>query len=436
MTSHTATNSFPLIPRSLLFGNPEKAQARLSPDGESISYLAPRDGVMNVWVGSSSDPSTAKPVTRDTGRGIRHYVWSYSSDALLYIQDRGGDENWHLYRTALSSGQTTDLTPLDDVQVRIEALSLAVPESILIGINDRDPAAHDLYRLDLPTGERSLVLKNEEGFLSFITDVQLEVRFGIRMTPDGGADIFRRTATGSWASFASVGAEDQLTTRPLGLDANGKVLYMTDSRNRDTAALVALDLHSGGETILLEDDRADVGDTLIHPTHLTVQAASVEYERSSWTLLDDDLSEDFAYLSSFAEGDLKIVDRTLKDDKWMLAYTRDDGPITYYVYNRHLKKAEYLFVSQSALQGQPLVKMRPFVLRARDGYKLVSYLSLPPFAKAFPPLEPLPMVVLVHGGPWGRDSWGFDPAHQWLANRGYAVLSVNFRGSTGLVKTF
>lgn len=432
----SSINAFTLIARDLLFGNPEKVQARLSPDGTKLSYLAPHGGVMNIWVGPVSDPGAAKPVTADTGRGIRHYEWAYSGSALLYPQDKNGDENWHLYRTNLASGQTTNLTPLDEVQAHIEALSPSVPEEVLIGLNDRDPAAHDLYRLNLTTGERSFVLENEEGFLSFIADAQLRVRFGVRMTPDGGADIFRRTATGSWASFASVGVEDQMMTGPLGLDASGKLLYMTDSRNRDTAALVALDLHTGDETVLAEDARADVGDTLLHPTLKTVQAVSVEYERSSWTVLDETLSEDFAYLNTVMSGDLRIVDRTLADDKWMVVYLQDNGPQSYYLYDRTRQQAHRLFVSQPELEDAPLVNMHPQILDSRDGYKLVSYLSLPPFVSGVRPDTPLPMVLLVHGGPWGRDSWSFDSEHQWLANRGYAVLSVNFRGSTGFGKDF
>ena len=390
---------------------------------------------MNIWVGPVSDPGAVKPVTADTGRGVRYYEWTHSGDALLYIQDKGGDENWHLYRTDLASGQSTDLTPLDGVQARIEARSPEVPD-ILIGLNERDPAAHDLYRLDVNTGERTLELENKEGFLSFIADAQLKVRFGVLMTPEGGSDILKRTAAGTWSPFTSVSAENQMTTGLIGLDASGKLLYMTDSRNRDTAALVALDLHSGAETVLLEDTRADIGNTLVHPRLKTVQAVPVTYERSTWTILDETLKDDFAYLKTVVSGDLIIVDRTLEDDKWIVADSQDDSPWTYHLYDRTPRTAQHLFASQPALKGAPLVNMQPLVLTSRDGYDLVSYLSLPPFVKTARPDEPLPTVLLVHGGPWGRDSWGFDSSHQWLANRGYAALSVNFRGSTGFGKAF
>ncbi|MEM2886316.1 MAG: S9 family peptidase, partial [Thermoproteota archaeon] len=236
----------PLIPRKVLFGNPDKTQARLSPDGSKIGYLAPVNGVLNVWVGPSDDPEAARPVTSDTCRGIRFYAWAFTNNHVLYVQDKAGDENWHIYITDLEGGETRDLTPMEGVQARIERVSHKFPEEILISTNDRDPRLHDLHLLDLTTGERRLLAKNE-GFTAFVTDDDLKARFARRTTPDGGNELLKRTEDG-WEPFAKIDMEDSLTTDVIELDKTGKVLYMMDSRGRDTAALVALNAETRKET--------------------------------------------------------------------------------------------------------------------------------------------------------------------------------------------
>jgi dipeptidyl aminopeptidase/acylaminoacyl peptidase len=236
----------------------------------------------------------------------------------------------------------------------------------------------------------------------------------------------------------TVGLEDSLSTYPIALQKSGKVLYAVDSRQRDTAALVSIDLSNGEESLLYEDPRADAGDFVLHPVEHTVQATAATYLRQEWVVLDQAIAEDMAYLAGVAEGELQVMDRTLDDRSWIVAYSQDDGPVAYYRYDRTAQTATYLFSHRPELEGLPLVKMHPAVIEARDGLKLVSYYSLPEGSDTGggKPAAPLPMVLLVHGGPWGRDVWGFHPEHQWLANRGYAVLSVNFRGSTGFGKGF
>jgi len=436
----TLEKSTPLIPRQVLFGNPDKTQARLSPDGTQLSYIAPVNGVLNVWVGPAHDPAAAKPVTNDMGRGIRFHTWTYTSRHLLYLQDKGGDENWRIYLVDLASGATTDLTPQEGVQARIEKVSPDRPDEILISLNDRNPQLHDLYVVNLQTNERRLVLENE-GFLGFISDDDYGVRLAIRMTADGGNEWLTRTADGNWTAFQQISMEDSATTNPLGLDKTGDLLYITDGRGRDTAALATIHLVSGEKQILSSDDQADVGATLRHPTQKQIQAVAYTYTRQRWVLLDDALEPDFAYLQTVADGEIDVVDRTLDDQHWIVAYTLDDGPIRYYRYDRAQKQAAFLFTNRSALENLPLAKMYPVVIKSRDNLNLVSYYTLPVGSVRSGeglarPVEPLAMVLLVHGGPWGRDFWGLNTLHQWLANRGYAVLSVNFRASTGFGKAF
>lgn len=434
-----ASTAVPIIPRKVLFGNPDRIQARLSPDGSHIAFLAPLNGVLNVWVAPIENPEAAKPVTRDTKRGIRFYLWAYTNRHILYIQDKDGDENWRIYSVDLSTHSTKDLTPFEGVQAEIYKVSYKLPTEILIGLNNRDSRMHDVYRLNIETGERALVVENTEGLMGFVSDDLYHLRLAMRFTPEGGTEMLRRTPEGAWQLFAKIAQEDSLTTGPRTLDKTGTVVYMIDSRGRDTAALVAINLETGEQKLLFEDPRADVSDVLIHPTEKTVQAVAATYERKHWTVLDHSIAEDLAYLQTVADGELEVVSRTLDDTQWVVAYVMDNGPVRYYLYERRKKQARFLFTDRKALEGLPLARMHPVMLTSRDGLTLVSYLTLPVWADPDGdgrPTEPLPMVLLVHGGPWARDSWGYDPFHQWLANRGYAVLSVNFRGSTGFGKKF
>ncbi|KAF5418188.1 MAG: Dipeptidyl aminopeptidase/acylaminoacyl peptidase [Candidatus Methanocomedens sp.] len=428
----------PLIPREVLFGNPDKALARLSPDGTRISYLAPVNGVLNIWVGPADDPNSAEPVTNDTYRGISSYFWAYTNEHILYTQDQAGDENWRIYSVTLETGKTTDLTPLEGVYARIQAVSQEFPDEILIALNDRDPTLHDIHRLNITTGEKSLVMENE-GFFGFTTDDEYNVRFAERFTSDGGKEILKATEDGGWEPFMEIAMEDSLTTFFAGFDKNGTILHMTDSRDRNTAAFFTLDTRTGEQTLIVEDSRADVSDSMIHPTEKTVQAVAFTYERKHWQIIDESIADDLAYLKTVAEGDFEVVSRTLDDNYWIVAYNMDDGPVRYYRYDREDNQAEFLFTHKKALEDLQLAKMHPVVIKSRDGLDLVSYYTLPVGSDSDSngrPDEPLPMVLHVHGGPWGRDYWGYDPFHQWLANRGYAVLSVNFRGSTGFGKEF
>ena len=438
MSQQRAGETQPLIPRRVFFGNPDKASPQVSPDGAKIGFLAPVDGVLNVWVGPADDPGSARPVTRDTGRGIRRYGWTYFADRIIYLQDSGGDENWRLYLVEVSTGEIRDLTPLEGVQAQIQRDSHKHPEHILVGLNDREAQFHDLYLIDLNTGERELVLQNDQ-FAWFVADDEFSVRFAARLTEDGGVEFLRPGQKGEWEFAFNVSSDDSVTTGPIDFDKEGQALYMTDSRGRDTATLTSTDLITGEVTTIAQDDRADVADVMLHPTEMTVQAVAFNYDRKSWQVLDDAVAADLDFLSAVSHGDIEVVSRTLDDQCWIVAYLLDDGPVRYYRYLRESKEAQFLFTNRTALQDLPLVKVHPAIIPARDGLDLVCYYSLP--LEADPQQsgrvsKPLPMALLVHGGPWARDSWGYNPVYQLLANRGYAVLSVNFRGSTGFGKNF
>ena len=439
-----ASKEHPLIPRSVLFGNPQKASARISPNGKWLSYLAPVDGILNVWVAPADDLSQAKPVTDDKVRDIRGHSWAYTGNHILYSQDKEGDENWHVYATNVESGETKDLTPVENVNARIQDVSQKYPNELLVGLNNRQPELHDVYRVNIETGERKLIQRNE-GVAAYVTDDDFSVRFAFNFTPDGGQVLLKPKNEGEtgadaqWEEFMKTGSEDAMTTGPAGFDKTGQVLYLQDSRNRDTGALFAVHLQSGETTLIAEDPRADVGEVLVHPTEKTIQAVGFTYSRREWTILDESVRPDLEYLETVEDGELVVTSRTLDDTHWTIAYILDDGPLKFYLYDRQAKEARYLFSSRDDLDKYELVKMHTPVIKSRDGLNLVSYLSLP--AGSDPdgngqPEKPLPMVLDVHGGPWSRDGWGYNSTHQWLANRGYAVLNVNYRGSTGFGKNF
>jgi len=428
-----------VIPRREFFGNPDRASVQISPDGTQISYLAPLDGVLNVWVAPRSDVSKARAVTADRGRGIRVYFWAYTSRHIIYLKDKNGDENWRAYSVDLLTGNEVDLTPLEGVQARIQGVSRYFPEEILVGLNDRNPQLHDLYRINIVTGAREKVVENNEGFFEYVSDDRYRVRFAFRLTPDGGNEVLKRAEDGKWELYLQIPQEDVLTTSPVDFDESGEVLYMIDSRGRDTAALKTVNLKTGMEVTIGEDSRADVDGVLIHPVRKTIEAYATTYELREWRLVDPSLAEDFAYLKEVMSGAWEIVSRSDDDQWWIVADIRDDSPVRYYLYDRKKKQAQFLFTNRSNLENKPLAKMWPATISSRDGLNLVVYYTLPVWSDRDgdkKPDQPLPTVLWVHGGPWFRDTWGYNAVHQWFANRGYAVISVNFRGSTGFGKKF
>lgn len=434
----------PLIPRKVFFGNPDRASVQISPDGSRLAWLAPRDGVLNVWVASRDDPEAARPVTRDTGRGIRIYFWAYNNTHLLYLQDKDGDENWRLYAVELKTDTVRDLTPFDGAQAQVLEVSPKHPEEIVIGLNNRDPQWHDVYRVNIATGAMSPLLQHNR-FLGVVVDDELRVRQAARMTADGGMDLYLPSndepgeSDENWRLWATIPAEDVLPFSIVGFDKPNQRLQLRDSRGRDTAALVELDMESGTTRVLAADSKADAADVVRHPTEKHVQAVAFVYERKEWQILDAEIEPDLEGLRAVCRGEVEVSSRSLDDQYWVVTFVVDDGPARFYLYDRSGGSARFLFTNRTALEGKPLARMHSAVITSRDGLNLVVYWTLPVgTAEKIDgvPGQRVPMVLIPHGGPWHRDFWGYSPWHQWLANRGYAVLSVNFRASTGFGKAF
>ena len=365
----------PLIARRLFFDNPDHASVQLSPDGKHLSWLAPVHGVLNVWSSLRDDPATARSVTHDTVRGIFTYLWSYTNSHILYLQDRNGDENWRLYATELATGNTRDLTPFDGVRAQLAATSCKFPEEVVVGLNRRNPQWHDIYRINIVTGEMILLLQHDR-FNNVIVDDDYRLRYAGQTTPSGGVDMYI-PVNGDWQLWDSIPVEDVLTTSQVGFDKTNRMIFMKDSRGRNTSALVALDPETKISRILAASSQADAAGVMSHPTEKHVQAVSFIYERKSWQVLDPSLEPDFAYLRTVADGDIEVTGRSLDDHYWVVVFTVDDGPARFYLYDRHIRVAKFLFTNRKKLENQPLSKMRSVIIKSRDGLDLVAYYTVP-----------------------------------------------------------
>jgi len=427
-------------------GEPARHGGQLSPRGDRVAFLAARDGVTNLWVLAVGALDEARPVTDDRGRGVRRFAWAQDNATLLYLQDDRGDENWRLYAIDAAGGEPRALTPAG-ARAEILGISPADPGGVVVTLNQRDPAFADVVRIDIATGARTIVQRNGataavRGFSRFVLDGDNRLRLGMKALPDGGAEVFARSLEGQWSSLFTIPFEDAMSSRPIAIEASGASFLMLDSTGRDRAALVRVDLTTGAKTVLGESARADVVDVWLDPGTNAPEAFAAEYLRREWRALDPDAQADLEFLGAQLTGEFRVVSRARDDSRWIVV---EEGPATpprSYLYergDRANRRLSLLFRQRPALENAPLQPMTPVEIEARDGLTLVSYLTLPIGSDAngdARPEQPQPLVIVPHDGPWSRDSYGFNPLHQWLANRGYAVMSVNFRGSSGFGKAF
>lgn len=429
MTTSATTQ---LIPRNVLFGNPEKTSPQVSPDGTKMAYLAPINNILNVWVGTIGSDNY-QPITKDEDRGVRFYFWAQDNKHIMYIQDVGGNENWRLYATSLETRETRDLTPFENVQVQIIDRDKHFPNELLIGMNKENPQVHDVYHLDLTTGELTLVAKNPGNIMNWVTDAHFKVRGAVTALPDSGTELLVRDDEHSeWRKLVTWDADDSLTSGAIGFALDGQSITLQDSRNVNAGRLVKLNIATGDITVIAEDPQYDVGNVIIQPDTHEVQAVAFNKDRNEWVVLDESIKMDFDNIGSVHRGDFFIISRDNADTTWVIAFTVDKGPVPFYAYDRKSQKVTFLFDNQPELNKYMLATMEPISFTSRDGLTIHGYLTLPQGEHK----TNLPMVLNVHGGPWGRDEWGYRPDAQWFANRGYACLQVNFRGSTGYGKDF
>lgn len=446
--------SYPLIPLKTLLAQPGFDAPKISPDGTKIAFIAPHEGIPNLFVAPIADFASRKPLTRYKGRGIKArdlsgivmYKWSTDSQYLLYPRDYNGDENWDIYRVNVETLEDKNLTPSPGVKVSLVGMNRSNHEEVLISINDRIPPLPDLYTLNIRTGERQLVELNEERFIAYVADNDLKLRIAIKLAEGGAMAIYRSSGDGEWSHFFDVTTEDIPAIQASGyqkivrVDVSNTKLYVYDSRGRNTNALVEYDLETNKQRVVAADERVDIGGVLYHPADHIPQAYAVNWTLQQWVAIDQSIEADLHFLDGQTEGEFEITSQSSDNQQWVVQFMESDSPITFHLYDRRNKKLTKLLSSTPLLEGLPLAKMHPYVIKSRDGLDLVSYVILPLGTDPDEdgrPQNPLPTVMIVHGGPSDeRAKYAFGPFIHWLSNRGYAILYVNFRGSAGFGKKY
>jgi dipeptidyl aminopeptidase/acylaminoacyl peptidase len=432
LTQRAAAQQNDLVARRVFFDNPDYSRVSLSPDGQHLAWLAPLDGVSNLWVAPVADPTAGQPVTRATDRNLgASYEWAYTSRHLVYFQERDGDENWRASSVDITNGSVVPLTPPKGVKSFVQGRDLKFPDEMLVRHNARDKRYFDLFRVNLVTGAIELKYENND-YADLATDGDFRLRLGTRLTADGTSEYFELRDDGSWAPFMQVPIGDVDATRPLMFSADGNTLYMLDSRGRDKAGLFALDMATKATTLLAADDEADIAQVSFDDHRRPIAARAIG-DRTRWHVVDPSATQDLADLARHGPGDVEILDRSSDDRLVSVFYERDTESGEFALLDRGTHQVRSLFRQRKGLDNIGLRKMEPVVIPSRDGLRLHCYLTLPQTEAG---AGKLPLVLLIHGGPYSRDIWGFSSTHQWLANRGYAVLSVNYRGSTGFGKAF
>jgi acetyl esterase/lipase len=420
-----------LVARRVFFENPEYRNVQISPDGRHLSYLAPLDGVRNLWVAPIDAPHAAQPLTRATDRDIGwDYRWAHTNRHLAFFRDHDGDENWRAASIDRETLATVPLSPERGVHAFVQESDHKFPTEMLLRHNQRDKQFFDMFRVDLVTGKSELVYENRE-YYTLITDSSFRLRLGGRVIDDGSLAFFERGADGSWAPFTSIPIGDVDATDLLDFSEDGGTLYLLDSRGRDKAVLAALDMATKQSTVLAADGEADI--VRVAFVKRRPIAAMAMAGRARWHAVEPGLVKELAALAAHGPGDVYLVNFDEPGREAVAYYERDTASGEYALLDHRAGAVRHLYVQHKALNRAPLQPLEPVEFAARDGLRLNGYLTRPADAQAGG--KP-PLVLVTHGGPYARDQWGFNPTHQWLANRGYAALSINYRGSTGFGKAF
>ena len=441
-----------LIPLDVLTGVPDFWRPLLSPDGSKISYIALYQDAPNIWVAPATNFGNAKAVTSVTGQGVTAsnvagyttYRWTADSRYILYLQDQRGNERWHLMATDVMTGTTRDLTPMDDVQVRLVASSHQQPNVVLVEINDRRPDRHDLYRVDIPSGVLTLVLKNDD-YVGVFADNQLVPRLAVASSSDGGFDIFKWQGDSTWTLFIRLSQQDTsaliraVEQHAWSFSADNRKFRIYDSRGRNTWSMAEIDLGNGSTRELASNEQVDI-DSVGFDEHGKLALWRANRARPVWHTNSGAIQRDLDFLQAAYDGDLEIINRSANGGRWLVSYSYSHRSSAFYLYERETQNLVFLASQMPAVDLLDLPALQSVEVTSRDGIELVSYLLLPKGSDADldgVPDTPLPMIVYVHGGPNDeRAIYGYSSRLQWLANRGYAVMNVNYRGSPGFGKHF
>lgn len=437
-------NPNPIIPRAELSDDADYWNVRISPDGTQIAYLSKAAGSKNIFLRGKKGNEKPEQLTQETGRGVLGMSWTYVPNYLVYIKDNGGDENHQLFNLNIKTKETKALTPGGKVKSGLVAASHLHPNEFIIAINDRDERHFDLYKMDVVTGKKDLVFLNRGGFAGFHFDRNLKLKLVNKFNETGGKDYFIHEGGGFLSPYITIPHEDEETTYPVKFDASGAYLYWASTsglieKERDKAALIKKPFNRPGPTeVLAESSKADIQGAVFSIKGNKPLFTTENYLKPKYIFFDNDIKKDIEFLQSQQNGLPVIISSNLDEDKMIVVYEFSDQISSYYLYDKNKKQLTELFNPQAKLAKYEFSEMHPVEIQSRDGLTLVSYLTLPSgiHYKNGKINKPVPMILLVHGGPTARDDWGFSKGVQRLANRGYAVLQVNYRGSDGFGKRF
>ena len=446
LTSQAQKNELPpLLDRELFFDNPEISGGQLSPDGKYLSFIKPYNGVMNIWVKKFDEAfDAARPLTADVQRPVRSYFWSRDGKFILYAQDKGGDENFNIYSVdpsapdAAGAGvpENRDLTNLKGVRVQIYSVPKTDPDVIYIGLNDRDPAWHDLYKMKISTGERTLLRQNspEDRITGWIFDWNDELRLAMRSNFDGSNDILRVDENGFTPIYSTNVFE---SAYPAGFSKDNQKVYLVTNKGDDVdlTRLVLFDLKTLKEEFVEADPlkRVDLDNVSFSEVTREIVFTTYEDDRLRYYWKDNSLKEDYDLISKQLPGVEPYFARTTADERyWIIGSYSDVDPGTTYLFDRKTKKLTFQYRPRPNIPVEHMAHMKAIRYPSSDGLEIPAYLTLPKGIEH----KNLPLIVMPHGGPWARSGWGFNSYAQFLANRGYAVLDPNFRASTGYGKSF
>ncbi len=433
----------PMIDRETFFGDPEIAGGQISPDGKFITFLKPYGDYLNIWVKGVDEPfDAARPITADTVRSVTGYSWTWDSKFIIYVQDKGGNENYHAYAVnpyaKAASGQDVpearDLTPIDGVRAMFYGGSKKEPDIVYIGLNDRDERYHDLYRLEISTGKRTLLRENNDNIARWIFDLDGKLRLASRITDDGGSEILRIDGDEFTSIYRTTNEENAGVFR---FHKDGKRIYLMTNKGDDInlSRLVLLDVETLEEEFVESDPKNEVDFGGADFSNATDELIATYYVGDRMRIYFHNKEYKKAYKKlkkKLPKGDVYFGSATLDDRYWMVTVTKDTDPGARYLFDMETGEVEFLYRPRPKLPSEHLAEMKPVTYKSRDGLTIHAYLTVPKGIKA----KNLPVVVHPHGGPWYRDSWGYSGYVQFFANRGYAVFQPNFRGSTGYGKDF
>ena len=437
-----SAQSTPLVDREQFFGDPEISGSQLSPDGKFLSFVKPYKGTRNVWVKGFGEPfSAARPITADMKRPVAQYFWSRDSKFVLYVQDQGGDENYNVYAVDPAAAPVADtgvpaarnITDAKGVRAFIYAVPKSDPDAMFVGLNDRDAAWHDLYKVKISTGERTLIRKNTDRLTGWVFDLKDQLRLATRSADNGSTEVLRVDESAFTKVYECSVFENCV---PVRFHKDGKRVYMVSNKGDvDLAHLMLFDPATKAEEVVEMDPqrRVDLGNAVFSEVTDALIATVYEDERTRYVFHDKAFEADYKTLQAKMPGaDISFQSSTADEQRWLVVASSDVEPAIVSTFDRTSKQVAKLYQAREKLPREALSPMKAITYPSSDGLAIPAFLVLPKGVAA----KGLPLVVFPHGGPWARDGWGYDGSAQFLANRGYAVLQPNFRGSTGYGKKF